>query len=165
MPIIQIGSFTIQSLILTWLVAIWIGASITERECKRRGIQSDHVWNVTLVGVLAADSLLSLDDYKASERTFQLVTQVAGRAGRGIGGKRYLYLDSTPETINKYAALDGRKLGLTPGTVEVGTMLVEEAEQIWKLVTRLFTAGLGFTVSTTFCEGPGGHPKAAGVTW
>jgi primosomal protein N'' len=39
--------------------------------------------NVTLVGVLAADSLLNLDDYKASERTFQLITQVAGRAGRG----------------------------------------------------------------------------------
>lgn len=39
--------------------------------------------NVTLVGVLAADSTLNLDDYKASERTFQLVTQVAGRAGRG----------------------------------------------------------------------------------
>lgn len=44
--------------------------------------------NVTLVGVLAADSLLNIDDYKASERTFQLVTQVAGRAGRGeIAGR------------------------------------------------------------------------------
>ncbi len=39
--------------------------------------------NVTLVGVIAADSLLNLDDYSASERTFQLITQVAGRAGRG----------------------------------------------------------------------------------
>ncbi|TYQ15630.1 UNVERIFIED_CONTAM: replication restart DNA helicase PriA [Acetivibrio alkalicellulosi] len=39
--------------------------------------------NVTLVGVIAADSLLNTGDYKATERTFQLITQVAGRAGRG----------------------------------------------------------------------------------
>ena len=39
--------------------------------------------NVTLVGVMAADSMLNVEDYRASERTFQLVTQVAGRAGRG----------------------------------------------------------------------------------
>lgn len=39
--------------------------------------------NVTLVGVIAADSILNMGDYKATERTFQLITQVAGRAGRG----------------------------------------------------------------------------------
>lgn len=39
--------------------------------------------NVTTVGVLAADFILNLPDYAASERTFQLLTQVAGRAGRG----------------------------------------------------------------------------------
>ena len=38
--------------------------------------------NVTLVGVLAADSALNLPDYRSSEKTFQLLTQVAGRAGR-----------------------------------------------------------------------------------
>ena len=39
--------------------------------------------NVTLVGVLSADSALNLPDYCASERTFSLLTQAAGRAGRG----------------------------------------------------------------------------------
>jgi primosomal protein N' (replication factor Y) len=39
--------------------------------------------NVTLVGIVAADSTLHLPDYRASERTFSLVAQVAGRAGRG----------------------------------------------------------------------------------
>ncbi|MFA9399313.1 MAG: primosomal protein N' [Clostridiaceae bacterium] len=42
-----------------------------------------HFENVTLVGIIAADLSLNLPDYRAAEKTFQLVTQVSGRAGRG----------------------------------------------------------------------------------
>ena len=38
--------------------------------------------NVTLVGIVDADMSLHFSDYRASERTYQLITQVAGRAGR-----------------------------------------------------------------------------------
>jgi len=53
--------------------------------------------NVTLVGVINADTALHLPDFRASERTFQLVTQVAGRTGRGDKGGRVLVQTFSPE--------------------------------------------------------------------
>jgi primosomal protein N' (replication factor Y) (superfamily II helicase) len=52
--------------------------------------------NVTLVGVINADVGINLPDFRATERTFQLVTQVAGRAGRGPKGGEVLIQTSLP---------------------------------------------------------------------
>ena len=53
--------------------------------------------NVTLVGVVAADLSLYVDDYRAAERTFSLITQVVGRAGRGNKTGRAVIQTYTPE--------------------------------------------------------------------
>lgn len=53
--------------------------------------------NVTLVGILAADMSINIPDYRAAERTFQIITQVAGRAGRGDKQGEVLIQTYTPE--------------------------------------------------------------------
>ena len=53
--------------------------------------------NVTLVGILAADMSINIPDYRAAERTFQIITQVAGRAGRGEKQGKVLIQTYTPE--------------------------------------------------------------------
>ena len=54
--------------------------------------------NVTLVGVLLADASLYLDDYRASERTFAMLTQVVGRAGRGERAGRAIIQTNNPDS-------------------------------------------------------------------
>jgi primosomal protein N' (replication factor Y) len=62
--------------------------------------------NVTLVGVINADTTLHFADLRAAERTFQLVTQVAGRTGRGDKGGRVLVQTYSPEHYAIQAAID-----------------------------------------------------------
>jgi primosomal protein N' (replication factor Y) len=61
--------------------------------------------NVTLVGVVNADTALHLPDFRAAERTFQLVTQVAGRTGRGGQGGRVLVQTLCPDAPAIVAAV------------------------------------------------------------
>ena len=61
--------------------------------------------NVTLVGVISGDTALSLPDFRAAERTFQLITQVAGRAGRGDSPGRVVLQTFLPDDPTIKAAI------------------------------------------------------------
>ncbi len=66
-----------------------------------------HFPNVTLVGVISGDTALTLPDFRANERTFQLIRQVAGRAGRSQkGGKVILQTFFAEQAVIKYAMDD-----------------------------------------------------------
>jgi primosomal protein N' (replication factor Y) len=56
-----------------------------------------HYPNVTVVGVLSADAGLNFPDFRAAERTFQLLSQAAGRTGRGTEGGKVYIQTYTPE--------------------------------------------------------------------
>ncbi len=61
--------------------------------------------NVTLVGVLNADQILNMGDYRAQERTFSLITQVCGRAGRGEKkGRAIIQTHSPDQSVILHAA-------------------------------------------------------------
>jgi primosomal protein N' (replication factor Y) len=61
--------------------------------------------NVTLVGVISGDTALALPDFRAAERTFQLITQVAGRCGRGDSPGRVVLQTFLPDDPTIQAAI------------------------------------------------------------
>ena len=63
-------------------------------------VKGHHFPNVTLVGVIAADGSLNIDDFRANVRTFQILTQVAGRAGRGREKGRVIIQTYNPDNFS-----------------------------------------------------------------
>lgn len=119
--------------------------------------------NVTLVGVVNADVGLHLPDFRASERTFQLLSQVAGRAGRGALGGEVVIQTSMPEHYAVQAAvahdyegfaareLDERRRPRYPPHVRLANvvlsspdqeLVVEAAEGAARWLKRKLAAGI-----------------------
>ena len=131
--------------------------------------------NVTLVGVVNADVALHLPDFRAGERTFQLVTQVAGRTGRGEKGGRVLVQTFTPDHPSILAAVDHdfdrfasvelktrKQYGYPPFVSVVRLVFRGESEKS----TELFATELGKRITETLdqqgtaarCLGPAVAP-------
>ncbi|MBR5485634.1 MAG: primosomal protein N' [Oscillospiraceae bacterium] len=111
--------------------------------------------NVTLVGVLNADSSLYSEDFRSFERTFSLITQVVGRSGRGSISGRAIIQTHTPEStvIAQAAAQDydsfyneeiaGRELGFYPPYCSIALVgFVGEDQKKVQLSAKRFTAAL-----------------------
>ena len=114
-----------------------------------KGLDFPHV---TLVGVIAADMTLNLPDYRSPERTFQLLTQVAGRAGRGKEKGAVVIQTYKPEAFAIQAAasqdyrsffeteFQRRRTGLYPPFTLLCRLLIEgEAEKtVQEAVQKLY---------------------------
>ena len=118
--------------------------------------------NVTLVGVISGDTALALPDFRAAERTFQLITQVAGRAGRGDVPGRVILQTFQPDQQTITAALSQdyvgfaerelqarRHVGLPPFARMVRIVLRDRDEQKVHQRTEELAAVFSRAIETT----------------
>ena len=128
--------------------------------------------NVTLVGVLSADQTLGLPDFRAGERAFQLLTQVAGRAGRGARPGRVIAQAFDPEhpVLRAAAAQDylafferelpyRRALRYPPLAALVQILVVDPREGVaWRTAQEVAAALLAESDGRLTIAGPGPAP-------
>ncbi len=105
--------------------------------------------NVTLVGVVSADTSLHLPDFRAAERTFQLVAQVAGRTGRGERPGRVIVQTYCPEAPAIQHAAKHDYLGFVAG--ELPEREIRGVPPFGRLV-RLIARGPDETVVQRFLD-------------
>lgn len=118
--------------------------------------------NVTLVGVISGDTALALPDFRAGERTFQLITQVAGRAGRGDVPGRVVLQTFQPDQAVITAALgqdyvgfaerelqSRRQVGLPPFARLVRIVLRDEDEAKVHRRSEELSAAIASAIDTT----------------
>jgi len=131
---------------------------------------------VTLVGIVSADTSLSLPDFRAAERTFQLLTQAAGRAGRGESPGRVMVQTFYPEHYAiRFAAeqnytkffnkeLHFRRMMHYPPAAALAEVVVQDKklEEAAKMAAEIgrFFEGLGELVRGVRILGPGPAPLA-----
>lgn len=94
--------------------------------------------NVTLVGVLAADMSLNVSDYHAAERTFQLLTQAAGRAGRGSQEGNVIIQTYHPEHYSIETAREQNYEAFYEQEIEYREMLYYPP--VWNMLVILCTS-------------------------
>jgi primosomal protein N' (replication factor Y) len=133
--------------------------------------------NVTVVGVVNADAALSIPDYRASERTFQLLVQVAGRAGRGDTPGRVLVQTWDPDhpavalaarhdvgAFLERELADRRELGYPPFThaalVRVDALDEKEARSGCAALARVALASEPVRSGAVLVQGPAPAPIA-----
>ena len=117
--------------------------------------------NVTLVGVINADTALHLPDFRAAEKTFQLITQVAGRTGRSARGGHVLVQTCEPDhpairaaIRHDYALFSAGELPLRKalGYPPYGAMVRILVRGPVEMATREFAAALGERIGTACRE-------------